>query len=1007
MDILKHLENPSPEYRGHPFWSWNDKLCEDELRRQIREMKRVGLGGYFMHARGGLTTEYMSDEWFDCIKVGIDEGKKTGLNAWSYDENGWPSGFADGKVTALGDYYHVRELTCDKYTGKKIPGKLLGLWGVGEKKVRFLGTKIREAKAALKSGETLYYICHIKNPCYVDILNPKVIKAFIDCTHEVYKEKLGDDFGKAMPGFFTDEPQYSGRNIPWSYILPEEFKKTHGYDLGDKLILLYLEKDGYVKFRYDFWMVVNRLYTESFGKQIYDWCEANGCKLTGHAMAEENLISQMRWSGGVMPLYQYEHIPGIDKLMRAIGVPTAAKQVGSAAKQLGKKMVMTETFAGCGWDVSFEELKWIAEWQYVCGVNFMCQHLESYSIRGLRKRDWPPSMFYQSAWWDEYKKFNDYFARLGKLIAESDEEADVLLLHPMHSAYVAYHGSLGKDTHNHGDRIAKLNSDFSYAIMTLAGNHIGYHLGDEIIMKNHGSVDGAELIVGECRYNTVILPSMIGLDSSTYALISKFMANGGKVYALGEKPTLVDGVYSEDLVSLMNTVVSIPRDDDLSTLTLAKLGLKKLSVTSFNGEVKEIHHRTCILEDGTKAYFFQNQNKVLGYNTKITLDCDYDAIRLELEDMSVSKLNTRKVDGKTVIDLHFEPMQSYVILAGNNLPTVTKTVKPSFPIPLTNEWNITRCDDNAMTLDTCRYSLGGAEFSEPKYVREVFKELLDVRANDKLRLVYSFEVSSDAEFEKMNSFRLVSEFTDDFAIYLNGIKLTCDPDAHWLDMAMKVFDIKGKVKHGINEITVDGAFKQKQKVYDVLYGENVLETERNKLTYDTELECMYLVGDFGVFSKTAFVDSVRRATVTDGPFYIGNRPTKLEGANIVPQGYAFFRGNMTLSQNIEIKKSYGERISVELPTPYCSMANVYVNGKFVKSLLWADYKADITDYVKPGETAEISVEAIIGNRNLLGPHHFAQAETYETNPNTFEATFATAPGHYLKRYAFVKSGLGE
>ena len=51
-----------------------------------------------MHARAGLETEYMSDEWFDSIKICIDEAKKFGMEAWAYDENGWPSGFADGEL---------------------------------------------------------------------------------------------------------------------------------------------------------------------------------------------------------------------------------------------------------------------------------------------------------------------------------------------------------------------------------------------------------------------------------------------------------------------------------------------------------------------------------------------------------------------------------------------------------------------------------------------------------------------------------------------------------------------------------------------------------------------------------------------------------------------------------------------------------------------------------------------------------------------------------------------
>ena len=48
--------------RPVPFWSWNDKLEPDELRRQIGAMQDAGMGGFFMHARGGLETEYLSEE---------------------------------------------------------------------------------------------------------------------------------------------------------------------------------------------------------------------------------------------------------------------------------------------------------------------------------------------------------------------------------------------------------------------------------------------------------------------------------------------------------------------------------------------------------------------------------------------------------------------------------------------------------------------------------------------------------------------------------------------------------------------------------------------------------------------------------------------------------------------------------------------------------------------------------------------------------------------------------
>ena len=95
------FKNIGKEYRPIPFWSWNEKLNTDETARQIGIMDRAGLGGYFMHARGGLQTPYMGEEWFENISVGIEEGRKRGMQAWAYDENGWPSGFGSGSVNGI------------------------------------------------------------------------------------------------------------------------------------------------------------------------------------------------------------------------------------------------------------------------------------------------------------------------------------------------------------------------------------------------------------------------------------------------------------------------------------------------------------------------------------------------------------------------------------------------------------------------------------------------------------------------------------------------------------------------------------------------------------------------------------------------------------------------------------------------------------------------------------------------------------------------------------------
>ena len=96
------FKNIPNKYRPIPFWSWNEKLNTKETAKQIELMHGVGIGGYFMHARGGLQTEYMGKEWFDNIETGVEMGKKLGMGAWAYDENGWPSGFGNGVINGKG-----------------------------------------------------------------------------------------------------------------------------------------------------------------------------------------------------------------------------------------------------------------------------------------------------------------------------------------------------------------------------------------------------------------------------------------------------------------------------------------------------------------------------------------------------------------------------------------------------------------------------------------------------------------------------------------------------------------------------------------------------------------------------------------------------------------------------------------------------------------------------------------------------------------------------------------
>ena len=70
-------------------------------------MYEMNMRGFIMHARGGLITEYLSEDWFNCVKTCVEEAKALGMEAWGYDENGWPSGFAGGKLLENEDNHAV------------------------------------------------------------------------------------------------------------------------------------------------------------------------------------------------------------------------------------------------------------------------------------------------------------------------------------------------------------------------------------------------------------------------------------------------------------------------------------------------------------------------------------------------------------------------------------------------------------------------------------------------------------------------------------------------------------------------------------------------------------------------------------------------------------------------------------------------------------------------------------------------------------------------------------
>lgn len=223
-----------------------------------------------------------------------------------------------------------------------------------------------------------------------------------------------------------------------------------------------------------------------------------------------------------MPHYEYQHIPGIDKLRRDVAQPVTVKQLDSAACQLGRRRTLCEAYGCAGHNFAFTGRKWIGDWLYILGVNLLNPHISLYSMRGARKRDYPANLFYQQPWWPHNHLIADYFARLGWALTQGQRMVDILVVHPIGSAWSLYSPlrTLPVD---------ELNAQFEQVIDILLESQRDFHFGDEMLMERMASVDFAEdaespdgnpvLRVGEMTYRVVIVPPGVTLARSTVALV--------------------------------------------------------------------------------------------------------------------------------------------------------------------------------------------------------------------------------------------------------------------------------------------------------------------------------------------------------------------------------------------------------------------------------------------------------------------------------------------------------
>ncbi|MEA3406767.1 MAG: glycosyl hydrolase [Chloroflexota bacterium] len=1030
--LRQEFLDPPLDLRGTPFWSWNDKLEVEELARQVRDMKAHGIGGFFMHSRDGLETVYMDPHWMECISETVQVASEEGMGAWLYDEDRWPSGAAGGLVPARGgDAYRAKVLTVEET--REWPQEQEDILSIFRATVKNNVLESMErlspaAPADLAPDET-YLIFRrevsgpsewFNNDAYADNLNPNAVAAFLDITYEAYRDEVGDEFGETVPGIFTDEPNVfavevtSGRRaLPWTDGLPGYFQERRGYDLLDIVPWLFYDGENAPKACHDYWYTISERFTEAYSKQLGEWCGEHDLAFTGHYLCENEMGKAILRGGAIMPHYQYQQVPGIDMLTEQNHEFLTIKQCSSVANQLGRKRVLSETYGCSSWEFTFEGQKWVGDWQYVLGVNLRCQHLALYTLRGCRKRDFPPAFNYNTTWWKYNGVVEDYFARVGYVLTRGDAVRDVLLLHPITTAWCMLRE--GDESVQEVDAWGEKLNDF---VRALLATHYDFDFGDEQVMVSEARVDEDVFTVGEASYKVVVIPpGTETILASTLDLLESFLETGGRVVAFEPLPTMVEAEPSERLKNLWKTrrekagsnLVILSEVSELQNALETALPRR---VSFQNVHAQEAAPLLYMQRqfDGKFAYFIFNGDRNNGYDIEVSLQGsgrveEWDPLTGEMRgisakfvpldvdsDQMVIQRNKETDGGMLSFSAHFGPAGSRLYVVDPEGESVEPTDRPkekSFRQMrrVTGAYLIgpkcpfTRTDPNLLTLDMCQYSMRDDDWSETQEVWRVqseVRERLDMRQNYYNGLPQRYKWA--LEPHPNDGTPVALRFTFD-------VEEIPDEPVYLLIEGASWFDIALNGKPVANEAVgwyLDRSF-HKVELPSLQEGENVLILRCDYTNY-MELEDCYLLGDFGV--------SIDRAIIAE--------PDTLHFGDWTTQGYPHYAGSMIYHSTMDYEPHEGERVHVYLGEYEAVDVAVHVNGELAGHIPWASANGlDITDWLVAGENA-LGIEVVSSPRNMLGPLHLATGREPWTDWRSFRRTDETyTPDYVLKPWGLI------
>lgn len=940
------MKQPDDFFRGTDFWMLNDRLCEDELRRQIDEMHDKGIVSFIARTYIGLRSDYPGEEFMAKMRVILEQAKRHGMKVFLQ------AGYMPEAVLGLPEDCALHYI---------VPKKTETLDG-------------SETVFVTADG---YAYTDVNSVTFLDMFNAESVRYYLLQSYENMWERFSEYYGDTVLSVWVDEPSYNAEYLPYTPELCRIFREMWGYELAPNIPLLFNDEGEYRTVRYHYWRTLEELLEKNYFMQIRDWCHAHKLWFSGHLMWEETMRNSISRACAILPYYKYFDMPGTDRLcaemnfrydeirriepveQRRYDLYTTPIQCTSAAHQAGKEHILCEMYGVSTQNLGFREQKHMFDHFASLGINHRCIHGIFYSLHGRGKRAYPPHISYYQPYWKKYKNVTDYCARVSAFISNGVPVKDTLVLHPLETAYSLYRG---RQLHGMTDAVDALDKGYFDVVLALTAARIPFETADEMTLRDMAQVSSDGFTVGEMTYRTVVVPYYAFIRKTTLDKLLAYARAGGEVIFFGGLPRYVDGVETPELAELLSGTPGVVVGQTLDAVRRRLAAMPREAEVTCAGDDThlQINHRKDT-ESGTDLFMIFNRDCREGRACTLAVRGARYAEVFDAETGESAPLPGRSDGERTVFPFTVCEGGSVLIevrhgeaVQAENAPSVDMEYR------LDGGFDVSRGNDNVLLLEYCRYKKSeDAAYSEKDYpVLAVHERLLAEGYEGDIFLEFTFE----SELAGL-PLRLALEDPAMQEICLNGVPANgSDGGRYYMAKEFKVINLPDTLCKGTNRLTVHRHFEPPKKPVNAL-------TSLFQNLGGVELENMYLLGDFAVRAAGEYTDNGTRRYSRYMTLVPEQRRMEGGSPELTGAGYPFYAGDITLKTVFECPAVFaGKRAGLRFEGFHGCVAEVRLNGKLIGDVCKAPYELPLGETFAAGENRlEITLTGTL--RNLLGPYH--------------------------------------